>query len=349
MGKRILVVVALLVLLGLLTAGALWWRAQPDNGFQEAVSRAPADAQRLTYTDWAGVRRQLGADLSADSSADELSGFMSDAFETDLSSMSALPESAETLHDEFGFSPATLEWELLSQSEAGAAVLMKLPEGTDFDALADRLEELGYRRPADDTGVWVGGVDLLPSIGTLTPELQYLALDADAGLVVGSDTERYLEQAMPAATGEEDGVEGLDEVVEASGDPLAAAVYDGPVACSVLAMGHAGPADQDEAEQLVEAAGEVNPMTGFAMSAQPGGDVRVVMAFESEEQARQNADSRAALASGPAPGQGGDFADRFRLGTVSADSELVTMALHPREGSYVLSDLSSGPVLFATC
>ena len=341
--------VAVLVLVGLLVAGLLWWRAQPANDFQQAVSLAPADAQRLTFTDWAGVRRELGVELTAGSSTDALSGFLSDAFEADLSSMSALPESAETMHQRFGFSPATLEWELLSQAEAGAVVVMKLPEGTDLDALADRLERLGYQRPEDASGVWVGGVDLLPSIGTLTPELQYLALDAGAGLVVGSDTESYLAQAMPAVTGEEDGLEGLDAVVEASGEPLAAAVYDGEVACSRLAMGSADPAAQDAAEELVAAAGEVNPLTGFAMSEQPGGDVRVVMSFEGEDQARVNADSRRALAEGPAPGQGGDFADRFEVARVSATGDVVTMRLEPRAGSYVLSDLSSGPVLFATC
>ena len=54
------------------------------------------------------------------------------------------------------------------------------------------------------------------------------------------------------------------------------------------------------------------------MSAQPGGDVRVVLAFEDDDQARTNADSRAVLARGPAPGQGGDFADRFRVGAGDA-------------------------------
>ena len=62
-----------------------------------------------------------------------------------------------------------------------------------------------------------------------------------------------------------------------------------------------------------------------------------------------NADTRARLADGPAPGQGGDFTDLFALGAVTAEGEVVTMELDPVEGSYVLSDLSNGPVLFATC
>ena len=137
-------------------------------------------------------------------------------------------------------------------------------------------------------------------------------------------------------------------MVEAAGSPLAAAIYGGDVVCGSLAMGNAGPADQAEARDLLAAAGEVNPLTGFAMARSSGG-VRVAMSFDTEEQARANADSRARLASGPAPGQGGAFSDRFDLGRVSAQGEVVTMELDPVEGSYVLSDLSSGPVLFATC
>ena len=34
---------------------------------------------------------------------------------------------------------------------------------------------------------------------------------------------------------------------------------------------------------------------------------------------------------------------------VSKPYKLITLDLRPREGAYVLSDLTSGPVLFATC
>jgi hypothetical protein len=34
---------------------------------------------------------------------------------------------------------------------------------------------------------------------------------------------------------------------------------------------------------------------------------------------------------------------------VTADGSVVSMDLEPRRGAYVFSDLSTGPVLFATC
>ena len=138
-------------------------------------------------------------------------------------------------------------------------------------------------------------------------------------------------------------------MVDAEGAALSASVATGDQACSALAMTDADPADRTRASELVEQAGGVHPLTGFAIAAQPGGGVRVAMAFETDDQAREDADSRSKLAAGPAPGQGGSFPERFSLGKVVASGRVVTMALKPVEGSFVLSDLSSGPVLFATC
>lgn len=352
MRKGLLAALVALVVLALVVLGIRWWTGRPGSDLDAAVALAPADAQRLLFTDWADVRRTLGADVDADSSGAAAEAFLDEAFEADLSPMSALLESTPVMQEEYGFSPASLEWELFTQSSEGAAVLMRMGEDVDMDALQDRLAALGYQRPDDETGVWRGGIDLLPEIGRLTPELQYLAVDADQRVVVASDTLGYAGRAIASVTGEADAadsVPAIDDVVSASDAPLAAAVYDGEVACSALAMSSADPADQDQADQLVAAAGEVNPMAAFAMSTQPDRDVRVAMSFESEEQARTNADTRGVLASGPAPGQGGDFPERFRLGEVVAEGTVVTMALDPTEGEYLLSDLTNGPVLFATC
>jgi hypothetical protein len=347
---RLLAAGAGLLVLALVVAGLLWWRSAQLTDLQRATAFAPPDAQRLSWTDWAAVRAELDASVTAGSGTPELESFLNDGFEADLTSTSALLQSATTLHERYGFSPASLEWELLSQSDEGAVILMRTPDSFDFGALADRLEGLGYDPPDSDTGVWEGGADLLPEISpTLTPELQHVALDANRHLIVTSDRAGYLDQAMDTVTGDADGVEEFDDIVEATGEPLSASIYSGTVACQELAMSSADAADQAQAEELIQNAGEVNPVTGFSMSVQPGRDLRVVLGFENDEQARVNADTRSVLARGPAPGQGGDFSDRFAVDRVTAEGSLVTLALDPVEGEYVLSDLSSGPVLFATC
>lgn len=347
MRARLAVITVLVVVAAVAVGGLVWWRSQPSSDLERAIRLAPAEAERVTWTDWAGIRDELGSDVGGDSPTGDLVDLLDEGYEADLTSTSALLSSATGLHEEFGFSPATLEWELFSQSAEGAVVIMGLPEDIDLGELGDGFEALGYTRPGEDDGVWVGGTALLPGIAPqLTPELQYLAIDADERLVLASDTEAYLAQVTGA---DDDGSEVLADVVEASGDPLSAVLYDSAYVCTELAMSAADEADQAEAEALVEAAGEVNPITAFAMSAQPGGGIRVVLSFENDDQARANADSRSALAQGPAPGQGGDFADRFTVDEVSAEGSMVTMELDPVEGEYVLSDLSSGPVLFATC
>lgn len=350
MRKRLTTALAVVLIGALVTAGMLWWRDARTTDLQRATAMAPSNAERLSWTDWAGVRDKVGATLSASSSTNELGRFLDEGYDADLTSTSALLGSAPALHAKYGFSPATADWELFSQSASGAVVMLHLPDSTDFGALEDTLVDLGYTRPSSDTGVWRGGADLMGSIGAeLTPELQYIALDADDQLVLTSDTADYLTRAIEDANGDGGVPDELATVADASKEPLSASVYAGDYTCSALAMGQADATDQARAAELVEEAGEVNPITGFAMSVQPNRHVRVVMSFESEDQARTNADSRAVLAAGPAPGQGGDFTERFEVGSVTADGQLVTMDLVPREGSYVLSDLSTGPVLFATC
>ena len=350
MRKRLAIICAA-VLVGLLAAGgAWWWHAHMRTPLQQAVSHAPPDAERLSWTDWSAVRQRVGASLSADSSVSQLRHFLDQGYDADLTAGSALVQSAPVLQASYGFSPATADWELFSQSTTGAVVILRLPDDTDFGRIGDDLEEAGYTRPSSDTGVWRGGQDLLSSIGPdLTPELQFVALDADDHLVLTSDNQGYLGQAVSDATSGDGPSDQITEVVDASGSPLSAAIYDGTYTCSALAMGHAGRADQDAAQELLAQAGQVNPIQAFAMSVQPSRHVKVVMSFESEDQARTNADTRATLAAGPAPGQGGDFGDRFSVRSVTAEGDLVLMDLVPRQGAYVLSDLSSGPLLFATC
>ncbi len=345
-------VVVVVLLAGAVYAGVRWWLDSQRTELERAMAMAPDDAQRLSWTDWAGVRDALGLNLGDDPSSSDVTDLVDRGFEADLTSTSALADSAQVMQVELGFSPATVDWELFTQSEAGAAITLGLPESADFDGLADQLDRLGYAEPESETGVWEANPDLLAQIGHLTPELTFLALDADARMIIGSDTLPGAEAAVEAAAEQEEPGGGLGEVVSSTADerePLSGAFYTGDQVCGALSMGQADSVDQDQAAELVDAAGEINPLTGFAMTQEPDGDLRVAMAFETEEQARTNADTRAVLAAGPAPGQGGDFTDRFELGPVTAEGLVVTMELNPNEGNYVLSDLSNGPVLFATC
>lgn len=342
-------------MLALLAIGSVaGYRAYQDatrSELSRAIAFTPPSTERFSWTDWAAVREELDSSVDEDSGGAEVAEFLNEAYDADLSSTTAMAESVEVLQSRFGISPANVSWELLSQSPEGSVLSLGVPHEFSFDDFEDRLEDLGYDRPSEETGVWVGGDELIASIAdgsSVSPQFSHWAVDPDRHLVLASDDERYLEGAVEAV-GDETGGDSVADVAEAVGEAVSGIVLDAEQACRALAMSQADDLDQQTAAELLAAAGEVNPMTAFALATQPSGDVLAAMSFETEDQARTNADTRAALASGPAPGQGGDFADRFTLGKVAADGAVVTMELEPVEGAYVLSDLSSGPVLFATC
>jgi hypothetical protein len=343
-------VLALVAALVVVVGGLVAWRSgSSPTLLSRALELAPSATGRFSWTDWERVRRQVGADVDATSSADDVDAFVADAFSGDLTSMSALGTSAGTMQEELGLSPATISWELLAQSGEGAVEMMGVGDDVDLDDVADRLDALGWTAPEDDDGVWVGGADVLAGVGSLTPELQHFALLRDLDLVIASDQAAYLEQAVAVARGDAAGADDLAELAGGIEDPVAAAVYSGDYACEKLAMAQADDDARAEADQLVAAAGGVHPLTGFAMGLLPDGGVRALLQVEDADDAPDDADARARLASGPAPGQGGEFADRFALEGARAEGRVVTLDLRPRKGEYVLSDLTSGPVLFATC
>jgi len=344
------VVVALLAVVAYVAVVGVRPFGLGGSEFSRAVEAAPAGTERVSWTDWADVRREVGSDVDARSTAQEVRDFLDEGYDADLVSASALVQSASVLQDSFGFSPASVEWEAFSQSLDGAVITLGLPDSADFGAIADRLEGVGFPRPHSEEGIWAGGPNVLSAISAdLTPELGYLALLPDDRLVLASDQQGYLETAVRAAAGDGARVEGFGGVVDAIDEPLSAVVYSGDYACGALAMGQADADDQAQAAGLVAAAGTVDPYEVFAMAERADSDVRVAMEFETDDQARANADSRATLATGPAVGQGGSFADRFALRSSEADGSVLTLDLEPRPGQYVLGDLSTGPVLFATC
>lgn len=76
MRSRLLIVGAGLLVLALVVAGLLWWRSAQLTDLQRAVDYAPPDAQRLSWTDWASVREELGSDVTGESGASELENFL---------------------------------------------------------------------------------------------------------------------------------------------------------------------------------------------------------------------------------------------------------------------------------
>jgi len=345
---------ALVLVAGLLAVGVLVWHRSHRTPLEQALHAVPAGSERISFTDWSVVRQRTDVRLGSDPSDSRIEEFADKAYDRDLTAASSIDEAAVAMHKIFGFGPVNAQWEAFTQSKEGAAMVLKVADGADFDVLADNLRTAGYERPEDDDGVWKGGIDLVAQLDpSLSPEVQYVVLLEDQGLVVTSDQAGYAGTAAKAAAGDADSAasdDGVTDLADPLGEVANALLWTGDFACDDLAMSKADQNDQDQAKQLVQRAGGVTPLAGLAMAMLPDRTLRVVEHFEDSERARKNLRPRAKLAVGDAPGRGVSFADDFELTASRSSGTNVVLDLEPREKTgYVLSALYDGPVLFATC
>jgi hypothetical protein len=350
----VIAAVVLLLVAGLLVAGSVAWKRLHRTDLEEALGVVPASSLRVGFTDWGVVRRALHADLGDTPDRDAVEKFMQAAYDSDFAAASSIDEAAAALQSKFGFSPATAQWEAFAQGRQGATMVLKVPDGTDFDVLAGNLRSAGYGKPRSADGVWKGGADLVARLDpTFSPELQYVSLVEDRGLVVTSDNAGYAASSARVAAGDGSSfasVSGVGDLAVHLEKPANAMIWGKDFACTDLAMSRADEEAQAQAETRVREAGGVTPLTGFAMAMQADRTLRVDAHFEDSERARKNLRSRAKLAVGEAIGRGTSFSEDFKLTSSKAVDSDVLLDLRPRtKTGYVLSALYDGPVLFATC
>lgn len=354
-GRTIALTVILVVVLGtLVTVGARFWADRNRTDLRRALDVVPSSTLRLSFTDWSAVRSALRSHPGNDPSDAAIDDLISRGYDRDLTAVSSIDDSAKALQEHFGFSPATMDWEAYAQGRSGATMVVRMPDGFDFDTVTRKLASAGFTRPKHDDGVWNGGIDLVAALDmTITPELQYVAVLADHHLIVTSDTESYAKRAAAVAGGHGRSLGDVSSVRDAVApldEPAAAMVWAEDFACSDLAMSQAATDDQDTANALVAKAGELTPLSGLVMALDPDRTLTVSELFESRRAAKENLRPRAELVVGPAPGRGGSFSDDLRLTRSHTDGSTVQLVLRPREKTgFVLSALDSGPVLFATC
>ena len=346
--------VAVVVLAAVVVIGNRILGERNRTDLSRALDVVPSSTLRLSFTDWSAVRDALGPELGDDPDAEAIGDLISKGYDRDLTAVSSIDESAVALQQHFGFSPATMSWEAFAQGRSGATMVVRMPDGFDFDDVEHKLTGLGFTKPKKDDGVWLGGTDLVAAIDpTITPELQYVAVLADQHLIVTSDEEDYARKAAAVAQGNGRSLGDIDTVedsVAPLAEPAAAMVWAKDFACSDLAMSQADADDQDSADALIEKAGELTPLTGLVMALGKDRTLNVSELFESGSAAKKNLRTRANLIVGPAPGRGGSFSDDLKLTRSRTDGSTVQLTLRPKEKTgFVLSALDSGPVLFATC
>ena len=350
-GRTRLVLVALAALALVLAGGFVAVRKLDRSPLDQALGLVPASSLRVGFTDWQKVRERLRPKGLA--SRAQIEHFMSRGYDTDLTAASSIDESAVALHSKYGFSPVNADWEAYAQSRKGAVMVLQLPSSTDMHAIEGNLDGLGYHRPSSDTGVWNGGVDLVAGIDpTISPELQYVVVDADKHLVLSSDNRTYAASSAEVVTEGAKSLAGssLTDLADRVPDTTSAFLWADDFACEDLSMSQAGNDDQALADRLVTKAGGIDPLSGLVMSMRSNRTVDVAMAFEDSRQAGNNLGPRAQLVVGQAAGRSGSLDEDFKLTRSRTAGSDVVLTLEPRaKTGFSLSQISSGPVLFATC
>lgn len=357
MHRRVAVLSVVAVLVVAL-AGVVTWRVLArKSAYEQAVAWLPQSTLRVSFTDWTQVQQMAGGnDLGASSSKADVANFLNRAYDRDLTTSSAVSDSTYALMHDYGFSPLDAEWEAYGQSRQGSVDVLQLDGSVDMAGIERNLRTLGYRPPpagSDTGGTWTGSSDLIAKIdGSLTPVQQNVTVLEDQRVVLMSDNPAYASSAANVVRGHAPSVadvDGVADLASQTGDPVNAVQWASDFACSDLSMGDASGEDQRVGEQLVSRAGGINPLSGLVMAQQTNRDLVVGMHFESSDEASANLQPRVNLASGAAPGQGGTFRERFSITKAQADGNDVVMWFHPRNRESLLSDISEGPVLFATC
>lgn len=339
--------------------GLLGWRVLTVTPYEEGLEAMPAETLRATWTDWSQVRTLAdGGALGAAATSREVDQFVQRAYDRDLTSTSAVVTSTYAMGRRYGFSPLDASWEMYGQARQGAVVAMAMEDSVDLERVEENLRALGYDAPPDGAGsggVWAGSADLVARIdASLTPVLQNVVVLPEQQMILLSDNASYADSAARVVTGDAPSLaeetDGVSELGGVAGEPVSAVMYASDFACEALGMAVADEEDQAVAEDLVARAGEVSPVAGVVFAMQRDRSLTVGMHFETSEQAETNLRPRLELAQGEAVGQGGTFADRFSVTEARAEDQQVVLDLEPADSdAALLSDLSPGPVLFATC
>jgi hypothetical protein len=351
--KRIAVAVSLLAVSAV--AGVIGWTVlRPDPWYVDAVGTLPEETARATFTDWVRVGEQVDAPkVGAELSPEKLDALLVDAYDRGLLELSAVHDSSQALLELYDFTPFDLQWEIYGQSETGAVDVLKFSDHVDLTAFDDRLRDLGYEAPTSERAAWYGDPEVLAGLSAdLTPIQQGIVILPEEHLVLMSANPDYAARSAKVISGDAPSlrdVDGVEDLASAPLAPVTAILWARDFACQDLAMSQADGTDQQLADELVEEAGGVDPLAGLMMAQEADGAFLVSMRFESDDQAANNLASRQSLARGDAPGQGGSFPERFAVDRAEVDGRMLELLFDPVDDRSLMTDISSGPVLFATC
>jgi len=217
---------------------------------------------------------------------------------------------------------------------------------------------VGYAEPAAGTsgGVWTSSGATATTVQGVSPRLADVAVLAEEGLVVASDSTDFAEGTIRVAQGEAESLgdvpAGADVAAPLVGSAVAV-VHSAANGCATGSYVDADTGDANQAELAANAAGGLTPHQGPGLGLQEKSGaphLLVTMRFSSAQTAQTQAAVRTRLTAGEAVGQGGTFAERFSRVDAEVDGDVALLDLRLASiNTQALSDLGEGPLLFAWC
>lgn len=267
-------------------------RARPRAALVAALDGVPAETATASFTDWRQIRTRLAPSVGDDGDPSTL---LAAAYDQDLSAVSVLVGSVEVMADEYGWTVLDTDWEMYSQSRTGAVIVLALGPRLSADTVVAGMRQVGYAEPAAETsngGVWTSSGAAATTVQGVSPRLANVAVLAEEGLVVASDSTDFAEGTIRVAQGEAESLgdvpAGADVAAPLAGSSVAV-VHSAANGCATGSYVDADTGDANQAELAANAAGGLTPHRGlgFVRRAAPVGHDALLIGADRSDPGRR--------------------------------------------------------------
>ena len=265
------------------------------SAIAEAVGRMPAGTTDMGFTDWARIRASLGAqDITGASPLDDKIDVLMSTAQREAAAAGFGVAYLRNHRDTWGWDTLDLEWEALYSGDGPPVSLVRLREGVDVDAIAQRYDERGFSTErVGDATVRSHDLDLSADwIRTTDLGVTNTAFLDDGRTLMFSSSREALDAAL--RTSGAPLLPGASGVVDALGEPSAAWLVLGP-GCPAFTPLPIDPFDPDASIGPLATGESLRPWTALGVGYErPDWDPvgRVAMGFLTPEDAQADEAAR---------------------------------------------------------
>ncbi len=236
------------------------------SALAEAVGRMPAGIIGMGFTDWERIRASLGAQdvTGASPIEDKMAVVMATAQQEAAAAGFGAPY-LRGHRDAWGWDTLDLDWEAIYSGDGPPVSIVRLREGVDMGAIANRYDEYGFATERAGDAI-VRSHELDPSaewMGTTELGVTNTAFLDDGRTLMFSSSRDALDAALQQPGSEL--LPGASGVVNALADPSAAWLVLGP-SCPAFTPLPIDPFDPDASIKPLPSGAPLHPWTALGVA-----------------------------------------------------------------------------------